>query len=286
MAWGHKALQLADAMQVRFWGVRGSLPAPGPRTVRYGGDTCCVELRCGPHIVILDGGSGMRELGLALQAEGKGVNADILLSHTHQDHICGMPFFGPIYSRHSNLRIWAGHLASPRGIEAVLQAGWSAPMMPDLGQAMRAKLAFFDIVPGAAWELAPGLAISTVRLTHPGGATGYRIAWGGHSLCYITDTEHPQSGLDRELQAFIDGTDMLIYDSCYTEEEYATRIGWGHSTWRHGVALADAAGVGKLVLFHHDPAHDDAMMDRIGAQAAAARAGTIVAQDGLALTLG
>jgi phosphoribosyl 1,2-cyclic phosphodiesterase len=254
--------------------------------VRYGGNTCCVELRCGPHIVILDGGSGMRELGLALQAEAKAVRADILMSHTHQDHICGLPFFGPMYSRHADLRIWAGHLTATSGIETVLRASWSAPVMPDLADAMRAKLAFFDITPGAAWDLAPGLAVSTVRLTHPGGATGYRIAWAGRSLCYITDTEHPPTGNDAAIQAFVQGTDVLIYDSCYTEEEYATRIGWGHSTWRHGVALADAAGAGQLVLFHHDPAHDDAMMDHIGAQAAAARAGTIVAQDGLALTIG
>jgi phosphoribosyl 1,2-cyclic phosphodiesterase len=279
------ALQIAEAMMVRFWGVRGSLPTPGAGTLRYGGNTCCVELRCGPHLVILDAGSGMRGLGLALQARGKGLDADLLLSHTHLDHICGLPFFAPIYSRHTALRIWSGHLTGNGGIEKVLRAAWSAPVMPDLGDAMRARLSFSDIEPGTPWELQPGLAVTTCRLNHPGGATGYRITWKGSSVCYLTDNEHLASGIDPALHDFAAGADLLIYDSCYTDAEYESRIGWGHSTWQHGVALADAAKIGRLVLFHHDPSHDDDMMDGIAASAAASRAGTIVARDDMVLTL-
>jgi phosphoribosyl 1,2-cyclic phosphodiesterase len=279
-------LDKAGAITVRFWGTRGSLPTPGPGTVRYGGNTCCVELRCGEHLVILDAGSGMREFGLALQNAGEKVRADILLSHTHLDHICGLPFFGPIYSRHTALRIWSGHLTGARGIEAVLRPSWNAPFMPDLGTAMRSTLSFHDTDTGAAWELHPGLHVATCRLNHPGGATGYRVSWRGASVCYLTDTEHFPGGFDPALRDFAEGADLLIYDCCYTDAEYESRVGWGHSTWRHGVALANAADAGRLVLFHHDPAHDDAMMDVIAADAKAARPASLTAQDGMVLTLG
>lgn len=278
-------MQVAEAMVVRFWGVRGSLATPGAATLRYGGNTCCVELRCGPHLIILDAGSGLRGLGLALQAQGKELDADVLLSHTHLDHICGLPFFAPLYSRHTALRIWAGHLTRAGGIEASLRTSWSAPLMPDLGTAMRAGLSFADIEPGTSWLLHPGLLVSSCRLNHPGGATGYRISWGGASICYLSDNEHLASGVDPVLRDFAGSADLMIYDSCYTDAEYQSRIGWGHSTWRHGVALADAAKVGRLVLFHHDPSHDDDRMDDIGAEAIAARPGTVVARDGLVLTL-
>lgn len=274
------------AITVRFWGTRGSLPTPGPATVRYGGNTCCVELRCGPHLVILDAGSGMREFGVALQKAGEKVQADILLSHAHLDHICGLPFFAPIYSRHTALRVWSGHLTGARGIEATLRPSWNAPFMPDLGSAMRSTLSFHDIETSAAWELHPGLEVATTRLNHPGGATGYRVSWGGASVCYLTDTEHFQGGCDPALRDFAAGADLLIYDCCYTDAEYESRVGWGHSTWRHGVELADAADAGRLVLFHHDPGHDDDTMDAIAAEAAAARPGSVAAQDGMVLTLG
>jgi phosphoribosyl 1,2-cyclic phosphodiesterase len=196
-----------------------------------------------------------------------------------------LPFFAPIYSRHTTLRIWAGHLTQEGGIEPVLRAGWSAPVMPDLGEAMRARLSFTDVEPGAPWQLQPGLDVVSCRLNHPGGATGYRITWNGVSICYVTDTEHLASGVDPALREFAAGAGLLIYDSSYTDAEYETRVGWGHSTWRQGVALADAAGVGQLALFHHDPAHDDDFMDQVGVAAAAARSATVVARDGMVLTL-
>ena len=270
-----------DGMTLRFWGVRGSLPAAGAATVRYGGNTICVELRCGPHLLILDAGSGLRGLGKAFAGKAKPVDADILLSHTHLDHICGLPFFAPMYDPMTTLRFWSGHLSPPAGIAAALRLSWSAPLMPDMEPEFRARRTFHDFAPGDDLTLSSGLRARTVALRHPGGAIGYRIEWAGASVCYITDTEHPPDGLDDALLRFVAGSDVMIYDATYTEAEYASCVGWGHSTWQAGVALADAGAVGRLVLFHHDPGHDDAAMDRIARAAARRRRGTLTAKDGM-----
>jgi phosphoribosyl 1,2-cyclic phosphodiesterase len=158
--------------------------------------------------------------------------------------------------------------------------------MPDLDKAFRASLSFQDFTPGSDLEPGPDLRIGTHLLRHPGNAIGYRITRAGKSVSYITDTEHPAEGLDTALVRFLTGTDVMIYDASYTDEEYATRIGWGHSTWRAAADLADAAGVGTLVLFHHDPGHDDATMDKIAAAAEARRPGSLVAMEGMRLDVG
>lgn len=276
-------------MTLRFWGVRGSLPSPGPATVRYGGNTLCVEVRCGPHLLILDAGSGLREFGCALIASGEPVNADILLSHTHLDHICGLPFFRPMYDPKASLRFWGGHLPPPSGIAAALRQSWRSPLMPDLDEAFRADLTFRDFAPGDtlalhAGALHAGPRVQTVALNHPGNSIGYRIEWAGSSVCYITDTEHPPHGFDQDVLQFATGTDILIYDASFTDEEYKSRVGWGHSTWRAAADLADAAAVKRLVLFHHEPDHDDDAMDAIAHAIAARRPGSLVATEGMCLT--
>ncbi len=275
-----------SGMTLRFWGVRGSLPAPGPATVRYGGNTLCVELRCGPHLLILDAGSGLREFGVALAASGVPVDADILLSHTHLDHICGLPFFPAMYDRRAHLRFWGGHLVPPDGIAAALRRSWQQPLMPDLDAAFRAQIEYHDFVAGSDVPLYPELLVGTVALRHPGNAIGYRIGWGGASVCYITDTEHPADGLDTQLVRLISGTDVLIYDGTFTDAEYQSRIGWGHSTWQAAVRLADAAQVGQLLLFHHDPARDDTAMDAIAGAVAERRPGSLVAREGMRMAIG
>ena len=270
-------------MFVRIWGARGSLPTPGPTTLRYGGNTLCVEVRCGAHTLVLDGGSGLRAFGASLV--GAALDADILLSHTHLDHVCGLPFFRPMFDPNSQLRFLGGHLAPPLGIETALLRAWQAPLMPDLQKEFRAQISFHDFRPGDRLDLRPGLHVDTIGLRHPGGSVGYRIEWAGASLCYITDTEHPPDGPDVDLASFVGKADAMIYDASYTEEEYAARVGWGHSTWQAGVALADAAGVGTLILFHHEPGHDDAMLDSIAQEVARVRPGSLVAAEGMELTL-
>jgi len=273
-------------MELHFWGVRGSLPTPGPATVRYGGNTLCVEVRIGSRRIIIDAGSGIRVLGAALAAAGQPVDADLLISHTHLDHICGLPFFAPLFDPATRLRICGGHLTPPEGIEKAMRLSLAAPLMPNVDQEFRAGVSFHDFTPGDDLPLPGGLRVRTVALRHPGNAVGFRIDAGGASVCYLSDTEHPPEGVDESLRRFAAGASVLIYDATYTDAEYRTRIGWGHSTWREGVRLADAASVKRLVLFHHDPSHDDTFMDGIAREVDAARPGSLVATEGLTLRPG
>ncbi len=267
---------------VRFWGVRGSIACPGADTVRYGGNTSCVEIRCGDRLMVFDGGTGLRLLGNELTRDGKAAELDIFYSHTHFDHICGLPFFAPCYDANSRIRIWAGHL-NGHGIETVLNKMMIAPLFPIPMGIFTAKLDFVDFAAGKKLSPHRGIRLATGRLNHPNGATGYRVEYGGKAVAYITDTEHRPGGLDRNVLGLINRADLMIYDATYTDAEYPRHKDWGHSTWQEGVRLADAAGVRTLVIFHHDPGHDDAFMDRVAAEAATTRPGTIVAQEGMVL---
>jgi phosphoribosyl 1,2-cyclic phosphodiesterase len=267
---------------VRFWGVRGSIPCPGPDTVRYGGNTACVEIRCGEHLLIMDGGTGLREFGAALVKNGP-INADLFYTHTHFDHICGLPFFGPAYVRGNKIRLWAGHLLPEHCLEDVLCGMMMAPLFPVPMSLLSAQVSFKDFRHGETLHPRAGVTLRTGVLNHPNGATGYRVEYGGKSIAYITDTEHRKSGLDANVLALIDGVDIFIYDSTYTEAEYPAHLDWGHSTWEEGIRLADAAKAKTFVIFHHDPSHDDAFMDRVGSAAQRRRPGTVVAREGMVL---
>jgi phosphoribosyl 1,2-cyclic phosphodiesterase len=269
-------------VSVRFWGVRGSIACPGPETVRYGGNTSCVEIRCGDHLLIMDGGTGLRELGSALLKNGP-INADLFYTHTHFDHICGLPFFGPAYVRGNKIRLWAGHLLPDHCLEDVLCGMMMAPLFPVPMSLLTTQVSFKDFRHGETLHPRAGITLRTGALNHPNGATGYRVEYGGKSVAYITDTEHRKTGLDQNVLALIDGADVFIYDSTYTEAEYPAHLDWGHSTWEEGVRLADAAKVKTFVIFHHDPSHDDAFMDGVGGAARKLRPSTIVAREGMVL---
>lgn len=268
---------------IRFWGVRGSIACAGPDTVRYGGNTSCVEIRCGPHLMIFDGGTGLRLLGNDLMRSGPPPPFDLFFSHTHFDHICGLPFFAPCYDKGASIHIWAGHLRPDKSIKEVLTEMMIAPLFPIPLSTFTAKVAFTDFIAGEDIIPHPGVRIATAPLNHPNGATGYRIEYAGKAVAYVTDTEHRAGARDPHVLALIDGADVMIYDASYTDDEYPRHRNWGHSTWEEGVRLADAAGVKTFVIFHHDPAHDDAFMDQVAAAAQKARPGTIVAQEGLVL---
>lgn len=269
---------------IRFWGVRGSIPCPGPEHVRYGGNTPCIEVRCGSNLIILDAGTGLRSLGEYLAALGP-VNADIFFSHTHLDHIMGLPFFAPIYDKQSNLRLWAGHLPDPLHLKEVLSGMMIDPLFPVPIDFFGSRPHYHDFDVGDTLYPCSGVTVKTAPLNHPNGATGYRIEYKGKSVCYVTDTEHRPGVLDENILKLIEGTDIFIYDSTYTDLEYQQHIGWGHSTWQEGMKLADKGGVGKFVIFHHDPSHNDSAMDSIMAQAHQRRPSTLVAKEGMILTL-
>jgi phosphoribosyl 1,2-cyclic phosphodiesterase len=268
---------------VRFWGVRGTVACPGPSTLRYGGNTSCIEVMCGDRRLIFDAGTGLRVLGTALNGR-KRVDAHLFLTHTHLDHICGFPFFRPAYCPDNQFQLWAGHLL-PQGLslQHVLSEIMRAPYFPVPIDIMHACIAFHDFAAGAELEPEPGVCLRTLPLNHPGGATGYRIEFEGRSICYVTDLEHEPGVLDPALVEFVRGSEVVIYDATYTEEEFTRFNGWGHSTWQHGVGVCEAAGAGTLVTFHHDPDHDDDTLDRIAAELERVRPGSLVAREGLVL---
>lgn len=273
-----------DGFTVKFWGVRGSIATPGSSHLRYGGNTSCIEMRCGGRLLIFDAGTGLRALGQTLMANGA-VDVDLFLSHTHIDHIAGLPFFRPMYTAGNTIRLWAGHLAPERNLNDVLCRVMSSPLFPVPFDILAADIDTNDFEAGLTLEPGPGIKIRTAALSHPDRATGYRIEFAGKSACYVTDTEHETGRRNPAILDLIRGADLFIYDSTYTDEEYPRFKGWGHSTWQEGVRLANEAGVKTYAIFHHDPDHDDLVMDRIGADAQKARPGTVVARDGLVLTL-
>ena len=274
----------AESFMVKFWGVRGSIATPGPAHLRYGGNTACVEMRCGNRLLIFDAGTGLRGLGQSLMANGP-VDVDLFLSHTHIDHIAGLPFFRPMYTKGNTVRLWAGHLAPEGNLNGVLCRVMSSPLFPVPFEVLAADIDTNDFRAGLTIEPAPGIVIRTAPLSHPDRATAYRVEFAGKAACYVTDTEHEPGTLNAGIIELIRGADLFIYDCTYTDEEYPRFKGWGHSTWQEGARLANAARVKTFAIFHHDPDHDDDAMDRIAGEAQRARAGTVVAREGLVLSL-
>jgi len=263
---------------VRFWGVRGSIACPGPETQRYGGNTSCVEVRCGDRLLVFDGGTGLRPLGLSLPSD-RPLEIDHFFSHTHWDHIVGVPFYCPAYRAGNKIHVRAGHRPGQGGIEAALRQAMTEPLFPVPLDVFHATIDYGDFSAGDTLDLGDGIIVRTAPLNHPNGATGYRIDYNGKSACYITDTEHVPGCPDQNILGLIKGADLVIYDSTYTDDEFPGYVGWGHSTWQEGVRLCQAAGVKRLALFHHDPGRDDDALDRIGAAASAQFAGAFVARE-------
>ena len=273
------------ALKVKFWGVRGSIACPSPNHIKYGGNTSCLEVTAGDRRLVLDAGTGIRGLGQTFLKDDVS-QIHLLLTHTHWDHINGFPFFVPAYDPRRSLHIMAGHLRGGEGIQNVLAAQMDNPMFPVPLSAMQAKMRFEDFDAGMEFNIYDDVHVRTAALNHPNGATGYRIEHNGHSICYVTDTEHVPGKMDQNVLGLIEGADVVIYDSTYTEEEFPNRIGWGHSTWNEGVKLCKEAGAKSMAIFHHDPEHDDDFMDQLGEDAYKEWDGTFVAKEGMVLSYG
>jgi len=270
--------------ELEFWGVRGSIACPSPDHVRYGGNTSCVELRAGETLVILDAGTGIKRLGDSLLTR-KIKHADLLLTHVHWDHINGFPFFAPAYQSNYRFRVKAADLSHLGGIREVLAGQMAKPTFPVPLEAMRSELVFEDFTRGDDFYITPELKVLTAPLKHPNGATAYRLEYQGKSVCYVTDTEHVIDSPDQNVLGIIEGADVVIYDGMYTDEEFKDKIGWGHSTWQEAVRLCQQASVKQLVIFHHEPSHDDRFMAQVEKQARAFLKGTRVAREGMRINL-
>ncbi|MEM9206439.1 MAG: MBL fold metallo-hydrolase, partial [Pseudomonadota bacterium] len=274
---------MSSTFTLKFWGVRGSLPVPGPDTVRYGGNTTCIELMLGPRRLIIDCGSGAYPLGRKLAAKGE-LEADLLFTHSHLDHVCGLPFFKPAYMHDAVIRCWAGHLGDTLGLDDVISWLMAPALFPvPMTELKGCRLNTFK--PGDELDLGGGLLVQTCELNHPGGAVGYRIEHDGRSLVIAFDHEHGDERIDDGLLAFAKGADVMIYDATYTDDEYKTYRGWGHSTWSEGVRLAEKAGVGQTYMFHHAQDRTDDELDDIRRRIRAKSKACDVAIEGESLTI-
>lgn len=273
---------------VQFWGVRGSIPTPGHQTVRYGGNTSCVEMRLGDQRLIFDGGTGLRVLGLDLLKQMP-VEARVFFSHTHWDHIQGFPFFVPAFIPINRFHIYGAIAPDGTTIKERLSDQMVHPNFPVPMHVMQSDMKFYDIIPGDAIALDGGIKVETAPLNHPNVAIGYRVTWGGRTAVYCSDTEHFLDRFDDNVLHLARGADLLIYDATYTNEEYHDRespkLGWGHSTWEVGVEVAKKAGVKQVVMYQHDPSHDDDFLDAIETQVRAHFPNGVVAREGMILKL-
>ena len=273
--------QAGSSTRVKIWGARGSIPVPGPSTVRYGGNTSCVEVRADGELIVLDAGSGIRALGLALENEfgSRPIKLTLLITHPHWDHIQGFPFFGPSYNDKNQIRIF-GFDGADKGLVEILRNQMATPFFPIHLRDLRGKI---EIERPDSMEFNIGkVRVSAKFVNHPGFCAGYRLFTTKGSVAYLPDNElydafkvhsagsdalSPEQARKRAkeeraaLVTFLHGCDILILDTQYTDKEYAAHVGWGHGSLSAAVALALDAEVRKLVLFHHDPEHDDTEID-------------------------
>jgi phosphoribosyl 1,2-cyclic phosphodiesterase len=272
-----------DALQIRFWGVRGSVAASGPDFTEFGGHTPCVEVRCGERLFIVDAGSGLTALGAALDGETPR-EVDILLSHLHLDHIGGLPFFKPAILSNRVIRTYCGNLGGASAAEA-LERIYSPPLFPIRLQQLPARFEHLGFRAGDTLSFADGLFVETHPLNHPDGATGYRFSHRGRVFCYISDVEHSEPWPDPGLTEFIRGADLVLYDGMFSEAEYIGCRGWGHSTWQKGVELCAAAEAKALAIYHLYPQHDDAYLRAIEAEMKTVMPTAFIARERQALAL-
>ncbi len=261
-------------MKVRFWGVRGSIPVPGPETSKYGGNSSCVEIEHDGHVLILDCGTGARALGRDLFGR-KVREVDLLFTHFHMDHVFGFPFFAPVYAPGFQVRVHVPAFSQDEARERLARY-CNAVYHPVRLRELPATVSFHPVQPGRAFECGP-FKVTGLRLNHPGGSLGYRVEAGGRCAVYVTDTaplarpgegaaggEEP-STTERRLSEGLRGADCVVFDTMFSFDEYLEKMTWGHSYPEYALALCELARVQELVLFHHSPDASDDELDALGA---------------------
>lgn len=276
-------------LQVTFWGVRGSLPVPGPDTIRFGGNTPCVQVQIGERLIIFDAGTGIFRLGQQIIQIPTPLTGQIFITHTHWDHIQGFPFFGPAFKPGNHFTLY-GPIKTDANFSDLMKGQMEYQHFPISLDSMAAIIEFRELSSGSHLDLGDDIRLHTVRNNHPNGGLSYRIDYNGRSCCYITDTEHYEE-MDPDLAYFMRGADLVIYDAMFTDKEYhgypgfPHKKGWGHSTWQEGIKLMEASGAKKLVLFHHANFHTDRDMEAIEREARQRYPDSVVAREGMVITL-
>lgn len=273
---------------VKFWGVRGSIPAPGPDTVRYGGNTTSIEIRCGDQCLALDGGTGVRLYGDSL-LKRQPLDVTFLMTHLHLDHVQGFPFFSPFLLPGNRFAIYSA-LHNGSAVEDVMRMLFAQPAFPVTMDMLKADITFRRVLPGHDLHVG-NVRIKTELLHHPGGVIGYRFEFGDKVFVHCSDWEHPADGsLDQALVELARGADVLSIDATYTDDEYYGRKGpakhgWGHATHEEAIRHGRAAGARQILLFHHEPSRSDEAMDHIGATLLADKPDVRFIREGETITL-
>ena len=267
--------------EVTFWGTRGTLPVSGSPFVRTGGNTNCTEITCGEHTIIIDAGTGIRELGSKLVTTDPDRKIHLLLTHAHYDHVEGIPFFAPFFTENSTVDITCGKLDGAKSIKETLSRLMKRPFFPVGPEVFTANIEYQDLKDNETFAISDEIKVSTVPLNHPGGATGYRIDYNQRSFACITDTEHEPGKPDEAILKLIDGVDIFSYDSSLTDEELPDFKGYGHSTFEEGMRLCKLANAGAMRAFHHMPFRSDDELDLIEKKIKAENPKSGVAREGV-----
>lgn len=273
-------------MRVKFWGVRGSTPVAGPSYAKYGGHTSCVSVEVSDDLIlVIDAGTGINECGEDL-IKRNFTKCHLFFSHFHLDHIIGLPFFKPLWTKDFELTIYSPYFKDVEVFQQQISSTiFSHPLFPVGPEAFGARVIFKTLSITHPLDLPHLTRVYAHKLNHPGDSYGFRINALGKSCCYISDHEHVSDTIEADIVEFVKNSDLMIYDACYTQEEHALKKGWGHSTFNHGIKIAQAAEVKKLGLFHHDYTHTDIMVDHIEQEAQKLMPQAFAARQGMVLDL-
>lgn len=271
-------------MDITLWGVRGSVAVSGPQVAKMGGNTSCVELESQGHRLILDAGTGVRGLGEKLALEGRPQDVTLLFSHLHWDHLQGFPFFGPAYAPSTSLTMYGPGANGAATLASALERQMEAPTFPVPLSAMQSRRSFLSARANHRFDVGP-FRVTPLELPHPQGCLGYRIEADGSTFVYCTDVELTAAALTGSMARGFEGADVLVLDAQYSQTEYETKKGWGHSTNVDAAKIAAMTGVRRLLLFHHDPSHTDGQVEQLAEEAKEHFALTEPAREGLKLKL-